>query len=471
MTNLIEGKDYSLDGPENSRAVQAGLANAVWWQPPIDREKLVTLTQQSNLRAAIDTITWLGLLVTFGASLVISWFSWWSIPLLVVYGALYGGAADSRWHECGHDTAFRNSRLNTAVYYLASFFLWREPTVWKWSHYRHHSDTLIVGRDPEIAFPRPTHLSKFPLLFSHLGNGFRLLKRISKHSLGLIDSEVKDYVPDNEHKRVVWEARIFIIILLSSTASSIWTWHPLPIVLLGLPTIYGAWLFIFFGITQHAGLQEDVLDHRFNTRTVLMNPAFRFLYSNMNYHLEHHLFPEVPYYCLPSLHDELKPYLPNPSPSCIAAYREVFTILKKQKHNIGAEITSRDIPVIGQQKEGVVVFPRRMEITGSFHLGAVGDIKVGAMMKVKHRGDIHLLCRTSETEVRLASGMCTHGNAFLGEGTLSGNTVQCPKHNGQFDLGTGKATNKPATADLTVYNCEIIDGQITTDFKKRQDNA
>jgi 3-phenylpropionate/trans-cinnamate dioxygenase ferredoxin subunit len=149
----------------------------------------------------------------------------------------------------------------------------------------------------------------------------------------------------------------------------------------------------------------------------------------------------------------------------------VFTILKKQKHNIGAEITSRDIPVIGQQKEGVVVFPRRMEITGSFHLGAVGDIKVGAMMKVKHRGDIHLLCRTSETEVRLASGMCTHGNAFLGEGTLSGNTVQCPKHNGQFDLGTGKATNKPATADLTVYNCEIIDGQITTDFKKRQDNA
>ena len=215
MTNLIEGKDYSLDGPENSRAVQAGLANAVWWQPPIDREKLVTLTQQSNLRAAIDTITWLGLLVTFGASLVISWFSWWSIPLLVVYGALYGGAADSRWHECGHDTAFRNSRLNTAVYYLASFFLWREPTVWKWSHYRHHSDTIIVGRDPEIAFPRPTHLSKFPLLFSHLGNGFRLLKRISKHSLGLIDSEVKDYVPDNEHKRVVWEARIFIIILLS----------------------------------------------------------------------------------------------------------------------------------------------------------------------------------------------------------------------------------------------------------------
>jgi hypothetical protein len=29
----------------------------------------------------------------------------------------------------------------------------RESTVWRWSHTRHHSDTIIVGRDPEIAVP------------------------------------------------------------------------------------------------------------------------------------------------------------------------------------------------------------------------------------------------------------------------------------------------------------------------------
>ena len=56
----------------------------------------------------------------------------------------------------------------------------------------------------------------------------------------------------------------------------------------------GPWLFMFFAITQHAGLKEDVLDHRLNTRTVYINPVFRFLYLNMNYHLEHHLFPPVP---------------------------------------------------------------------------------------------------------------------------------------------------------------------------------
>ena len=89
------------------------------------------------------------------------------------------------------------------------------------------------------------------------------------------------------------------------SGAAIWTWHPLPILIVGLPTFMEPGC-LFFGVTQHAGLQEDVLDHRLNTRTVYMNPIFRFLYS-MNYHLEHHLFPDVPYYSLPALHGELRP--------------------------------------------------------------------------------------------------------------------------------------------------------------------
>ena len=47
----------------------------------------------------------------------------------------------------------------------------------------------------------------------------------------------------------------------------------------------------FFAVTQHIGLREDVLDRLTDTCTVYMNPVLRFLYLNMNYHLEHHLFP------------------------------------------------------------------------------------------------------------------------------------------------------------------------------------
>ena len=37
--------------------------------------------------------------------------------------------------------------------------------------------------------------------------------------------------------------------------------------------VYGGWLYLVFGLTQHAGLAEDVLDHRLNSRTVYMNPV------------------------------------------------------------------------------------------------------------------------------------------------------------------------------------------------------
>jgi fatty acid desaturase len=90
---------------------------------------------------------------------------------------------------------------------------------------------------------------------------------------------------------------------------------------------------IFFGLTQHAGLAEDVLDHRLNSRTIYMNPVFRFLYWNMNYHIEHHMFPLVPYHALPALHEEIKHDCPPVYPSTWAAYREIIPALLRQRRD------------------------------------------------------------------------------------------------------------------------------------------
>ena len=56
---------------------------------------------------------------------------------------------------------------------------------------------------------------------------------------------------------------------------------------------------VMTGLLQHIGLADNVIDHRLNTRTVYMNPITRFIYWNMNYHVEHHMFPMVPYHALP----------------------------------------------------------------------------------------------------------------------------------------------------------------------------
>ena len=100
-------------------------------------------------------------------------------------------------------------------------------------------------------------------------------------------------------------------------------WSILPLMLIGLPRIYGTLAHVMTGLIQHGGLAENVLDHRLNSRTVYMNPISRFIYWNMNYHVEHHMFPMVPYHALPRLHELIKHDLPAPNPSISQAYAEM----------------------------------------------------------------------------------------------------------------------------------------------------
>ena len=115
----------------------------------------------------------------------------------------------------------------------------------------------------------------------------------------------------------------------------------LPAMFIGLPRLYGAWHHLITGLTQHSGLAEDVTDHRLNTRTVYMNPISRFIYLNMNYHIEHHMFPMVPYYSLPALHAEIKDDLPPPSPSIAAAFREFVPVMLRQRTDPGFYLDRR----------------------------------------------------------------------------------------------------------------------------------
>ena len=62
-----------------------------------------------------------------------------------------------------------------------------------------------------------------------------------------------------------------------------------------------------------------------------MNFVCRYLYWNMNYHVEHHMFPMVPYHSLSGLHQELKDDMPKPYGSIREAYREIIPALLRQR--------------------------------------------------------------------------------------------------------------------------------------------
>jgi fatty acid desaturase len=348
MPETPSKRDYSLTGDEGRRALETGLANASWYRPPIARERLKALMQRSDGPAIRDTLIWLAALLATGGLGIWLWGTWWAAPCFLAYGVLYGSSSDSRWHEAGHGTAFRTPWMNDAVYQFACFMILREPTVWRWSHARHHTDTLIVGRDPEIALMRPIVILRALALILAIPQVIATARSLSRHALGRLSPDEASFIPESERPKVYRIARIWLAIHAAVIAIALWAGSILPVLLIGpLPSMYGAWLHVFFGFTQHGGLAEDVLDHRLNSRSVLMNPVFRFLYWNMNYHVEHHMFPMVPYHRLPELHEELKPYCPPPAPSLIAAYREIVPALLKQVRDPGWYIR-RELPAAGR---------------------------------------------------------------------------------------------------------------------------
>ncbi len=323
-------RDYSLLGPDGARAVQTGLAAAEWYHTDVPRKVMKDLMSRSDGPAIRDTIILYGCMLAFAAAGIALWPTLWCIPFWLAYGVLYGSASDSRWHECGHGTAFKTPWMNNAVYQIASFMIMRNSATWRWSHARHHTDTYIVGRDPEIAIMRPPAFAKLIAAFFGIPDVVGFFPRMIRNALSGPTADERTFVPQSEWPKVQRVARIYTAIYAATLCLALYTQSILPLMVIGLPRMYGAWHHIMTGLLQHGGLADNVIDHRLNSRTVYMNPVSRFIYWNMNYHVEHHMFPMVPYHALPRLHDTIKHDLPAPNTSIAQAFREMWPALRRQ---------------------------------------------------------------------------------------------------------------------------------------------
>jgi fatty acid desaturase len=76
-----------------------------------------------------------------------------------------------------------------------------------------------------------------------------------------------------------------------------------------IPGVLVGYISAVRAVAQHA--LTDGRDPLLASRSVRSNPIVSFCLLNENYHLEHHLFPEVPSYNLPRLHALLRSRLPH----------------------------------------------------------------------------------------------------------------------------------------------------------------
>ncbi len=319
--------------------------NTRWFTPEVDRKLLKNLMKRSDQPALRDYGLWIAGLVASGVAGGLAWGTWWALPCFLVYGLLYA-ASDHRAHELSHGTPFKTRGLNEAFFALASFMTLHEGHYWRWSHTRHHTHTIIVGRDPEIAVPRPVHVTHLLLDLFFLRSGPAQIRTILLHAAGRITPAAEHFVPESERGKMVAASRVYVAIFVAVIAACAATGSLLPAMYLVLPRFYGGFLAQVFNVTQHAGLAEDVHDHRLNTRTFLTNPLFRWYYSNMNYHIEHHMFPMVPYHRLPELHAAIRSQCPPAYASVSAAWKEMWPALRAQSRDVAHQV-DRPLPASG----------------------------------------------------------------------------------------------------------------------------
>ena len=95
-------------------------------------------------------------------------------------------------------------------------------------------------------------------------------------------------------------------------------------------------------------------------------------------------------------------------------------------------------------------------------VAATGDVPEGQVRVFTAGNHSIALCNVGGTFYAV-DNLCTHDNGPLGEGRLSGETVECPRHGARFDVKTGAVRALPAVRPIKTYSVQVQDGEVMVD--------
>jgi 3-phenylpropionate/trans-cinnamate dioxygenase ferredoxin component len=91
------------------------------------------------------------------------------------------------------------------------------------------------------------------------------------------------------------------------------------------------------------------------------------------------------------------------------------------------------------------------------------DIEEQDVIRFDYGGRTFAIYRSPEDEYFATDGICTHEHAYLTDGLVMDNIIECPKHNGRFDYKTGQAKGAPVCLDLRIYQVKVENGKVLID--------
>jgi fatty acid desaturase len=315
-----------------------------WYRTPIDKETLRQLTKRSDLRGLIQSGTFL-LIYAALTALAVYFFSirWWILMVVFCYlHSLFVNmmSISAAVHELSHGTPFKTKWMNEFFLYLFSFLTWNNPVHFRASHIlNHHQFTVYRGRDKEvIQVPVKEKLNWVNILswLTFDWKWFALFIRVNiLHSLGQGEADFFFWDPlfpkDDPRRKAMYNwARVIVIGYLAIVALSI-AFHLWVVIYLAFSYFFVRILANLTGVIQHTGLGSDIPDWRAVCHTVISNPLLRYLYWNMNYHTEHHMYAAVPFFNLAKLRKAIEKDVPEAYTSMGACLKKLYEIKAKQE--------------------------------------------------------------------------------------------------------------------------------------------
>jgi fatty acid desaturase len=322
-----------------------------WYRCPIERSRLIELSQRSNLKGFFQAFGHIGLLIITGT---ISWYffvqqQWLGFfPALFLHGT-FASFLTAPHHELCHGSVFRTHWLNEAFLRVYSLLGWQNFPVYKFSHSYHHRFTLHPEGDREEVMPVTPSLRILYLvqLFTfNIFGGYQSKGIIPaiKNSITLAMDKFDNpfnswgselYVDHKKERREArnWARKLLLfhgLVVFGSIASGHW----ILAVLISGSVFIANWYRYFVGVPMHCGLRSNVPDFRKSVRTITLDPFTEFLYWHMNWHLEHHMYAAVPCYNLKSLYAEIASDMPQPR-TLVGAWKEMRETWKRQLNDPG----------------------------------------------------------------------------------------------------------------------------------------
>lgn len=296
----------------------------------IDQAAAKALLRRSNKQALVYLAKW-ALAWGLAASLVyVSAAGQWQWLALLVLGTVITVPAYALSHEAAHGTVFRTRRANKLLFWFTSFIYMEEPLHRYHTHTNHHAYTWHTNIDSQMPFATPMgfwgwlqEMSSIGLLRFHVRTMFQLV-------LGRPALIVQQVTPAKDLPKMIRNARLLLLAYLLLAYAIVglgqeWLWWYLV-----LPRLLGAPVMLLFTMIQHVEMQEDAPSVVDSSRSFVSNWIVEFLYCNMNYHIEHHLYPMVPFYNLPKLSALIADQLPEPDPGFWRTNLEVLLLVVKR---------------------------------------------------------------------------------------------------------------------------------------------